>query len=429
MDHSTPPRNSERPTDSSSSRLSSAKTFPVHLHHRHRSESRPSTPGERQHWSRRLFIDTSDLEPDKARAVENNHNGYHGHHNGGKHRHSKSRDHRIPRAVNQIASAGGARNLLPSRTFHRGDKEKEAGDDNLLKPAATLDSSRSVQSSRSTSTHNAESRQGSLAATGGSGDLSKKLALANLRDVKTMEDLDEVKRRREKGEESLRTKLSSVGSLAADITRRLDYTYYNLLERVSTLYSTIRAFQDLVDSSSTLQDDFERDNANLEQDFRRQLGEFKQFCPQIDRIDVLEKRMSAGRNKMEALGKRLDSVRQEIEGWERRENEWQARVSRRLRIFWAIIITATVLVVIAYVVQEWPVKFSLSDDLLPSHQPEISHVVTGGIHPVLPEDSNAEVESPFITRSSTRTATSASESQTTRTQYESSDPLRLFDEL
>lgn len=199
--HSTSPRSGERPPDSSS-RLSSAKTFPVHLHHRHRSESRQTrdtsaqgnAPGERQHWSRRLFIDTSDLEPEKSRAVENNT----GHQHGGKYRHSKSRDHRIPRAVNQIASAGGARNLLPSRTFHRGDKDKDAGDDNLLKPAATVDSSRSAQSSRSTSTHNAESRQGSLTA---SVDLSKKLALANLREVKTMEDLDEVKRRREKGEE------------------------------------------------------------------------------------------------------------------------------------------------------------------------------------------------------------------------------------
>lgn len=232
---------------------------------------------------------------------------------------------------------------------------------------------------------------------------------------------------------SLRTKLSSVGSLAADITRRLDYTYYNLLERVSTLYSTIRTFQDLVDSSSTLQDDFERDNANLEQDFRKQLGEFKQFRPQIDRIGVLETRMNAGRNKMEALGKRLDSVRQEIEGWERRENEWQARVSRRLRIFWAILITATVFVVIAYVVQEWPVRSSFSDDLLLSHQPEISQAVNGDSPPVLPKLSDAEVESLLISPSSTRTATSASESQTSRNQYWSSDgqadPLRLFDEL
>jgi hypothetical protein len=204
---------------------------------------------------------------------------------------------------------------------------------------------------------------------------------------------------------------------------------------VSTLYSTIRTFQDLVDSNSTLQGDFERDNANLEQDFRKQLGEFKEFRPQIDRIDVLEKRMSAGRNKMEALGKRLDSVRREIEGWERRENEWQARVSRRLRIFWAIIITATVFVVIAYVVQEWPGNIAGPSSSL-SHQPDVSQIIDGAnadISPVLPELSDAEEESLLISPPATKTATSASESsQAIRNEYESdhpADPLRLFDEL
>jgi hypothetical protein len=205
---------------------------------------------------------------------------------------------------------------------------------------------------------------------------------------------------------------------------------------VSTLYSTIRTFQDLVDSNSTLQGDFERDNANLEQDFRKQLGEFKEFRPQIDRIDVLEKRMSAGRNKMEALGKRLDSVRQEIEGWERRENEWQARVSRRLRIFWAIIFTATVFVVIAYVVQEWPGNIAGPSSSL-SQQPYVSQSIDGAnadISPVLPELIDTEVGFLLIPPPTTKTATSASEiSQTIRNEYESSDrpadPLRLFDEL
>ncbi|KAH8689203.1 hypothetical protein BGW36DRAFT_275902, partial [Talaromyces proteolyticus] len=341
-----------------SSRLSSSKSFPVHLHHRNRSDVRPpndtATPAttERQHWSRRLFIDTSDLESDKSRGGDNTTSN-------GKQRHSKPRDHhRIPRAVNQIASAGGARNLLPTRSFHKaGDRDREAADGNLLKPSLTHDSSRSLQSSRSTSAHNADadSRKGSLSL---ASDLNRKLGWTTLRDIKTMDDLEEVRRTREKGEEFLRAKLSSMGLLAADITRQLDYTYYNLLERVSTLYSTIRTFQELIDSSSALQDNFQRDNANIESDIRKQLGDFQNFDPQMRRIDVLEDRMSAGRNKMEALGDRLDVVRREIKAWERRENEWQARVSRRLRIFWGVMGTTIVVLVIAYVVQKWPAEIT-----------------------------------------------------------------------
>jgi hypothetical protein len=93
----------------------------------------------------------------------------------------------------------------------------------------------------------------------------------------------------------------------------------------------------------------------MEHDFRGQLEEFKGFDPQVRKIYALEKRMNAGRDKVQALGDRLDAVRKEIEGWERREGEWQARVSRRLRILWTVMGTTMVIFVITYVVQNWPV--------------------------------------------------------------------------
>jgi hypothetical protein len=99
----------------------------------------------------------------------------------------------------------------------------------------------------------------------------------------------------------------------------------------------------------------------MEHDIRRQLKEFRGFDPQVRKIDALEKRMNTGRDKVQALGDRLDAVRKEIDGWERREGEWQARVSRRLRILWAVMGTAMVVLVIAYVVQNWPVAPSSSD--------------------------------------------------------------------
>ena len=130
----------------------------------------------------------------------------------------------------------------------------------------------------------------------------------------------------------LRSKLAGIGTLATDITRLLDYTYYNLLERISTLHSTINTFQELVDSSATLHESFLRDNSALESDIHKQLADFAKFDPQRQRIDELERRMKAGRSKMENLGERLEKVRGEIEGWERREGEWQARVTQRLRV-------------------------------------------------------------------------------------------------
>lgn len=44
--------------------------------------------------------------------------------------------------------------------------------------------------------------------------------------------------------------------------------------------------------------------------------------------------MQKCREKGLALDKRLEAVKANIDAWDRREEQWQARVSRRLRILW-----------------------------------------------------------------------------------------------
>jgi hypothetical protein len=105
--------------------------------------------------------------------------------------------------MNQIASAGGARNLLPSRTFNRGqekDGDNGAGDGGLLKPTNAHESSRSPLNSRSASVHNSGSRKGSLVVDDNN-DQNTKLSLIKRKEIKTIEDLEKEKRKREKGEE------------------------------------------------------------------------------------------------------------------------------------------------------------------------------------------------------------------------------------
>ena len=152
--------------------------------------------------------------------------------------------------------------------------------------------------------------------------------------------------------------MTSIGTLATDVTRRLDYTYYNLLEKITALNSTISSFQELSDSASTLLDDFQHETAHLDQDIRKQLNDLKGFEPQMRKADALEKRMKAGRQRVEELGKRLETVRHEIDNWEQRETEWQTRTSRRLRIFWGIVTSALLMLVLALVLQNWPQVWS-----------------------------------------------------------------------
>lgn len=152
----------------------------------------------------------------------------------------------------------------------------------------------------------------------------------------------------------LRYALSSIGTLATDITRRLDYTYYNLLEKLTALTSTIMSLRELSTSTSALFNDFERETTCLDQEIRKQIGELKEFQPQIQKIESLEGRMRAGRQKANDLGNRLDKMRSEIEAWERREADWQARVGQRLRIFWAVVACSILVLLAAVTIQNRP---------------------------------------------------------------------------
>lgn len=152
----------------------------------------------------------------------------------------------------------------------------------------------------------------------------------------------------------LRYALSSIGTLATDITRRLDYTYYNLLEKLTALTSTIASLRELSTSTSALFNDFERETTGLDQEIRKQIAEVKEFQPQIQKIESLEGRMRAGRQKADQLGNRLENMRGEIEAWERREADWQARVGQRLRIFWAVVACSVFVLLVAVTMQNRP---------------------------------------------------------------------------
>lgn len=110
-----------------------------------------------------------------------------------------------------------------------------------------------------------------------------------------------------------------------------------MLEKIAALTSTFASFQELSDSASTISKDFEREISVLDGDIRRQIGDLKDFQPQMRKIERLEERMRSGKKKADALGKRLEAIRNQIDLWEKREVEWQTRVGRRLRIFWVVV--------------------------------------------------------------------------------------------
>ncbi|KAI1385087.1 uncharacterized protein F4822DRAFT_417255 [Hypoxylon trugodes] len=134
----------------------------------------------------------------------------------------------------------------------------------------------------------------------------------------------------------LRKSLVELNTFSNATTRRLDDTYYAVLEKLSVLQSTIVALKELAAMSQELNESFEVESQELVNELEQQADSFGQFDDQQERIEELQGRVRAGRGKVEALSKRVDVVRDRIESWERADNEWQERTRKRLKIIWII---------------------------------------------------------------------------------------------
>jgi hypothetical protein len=112
-----------------------------------------------------------------------------------RHKHSKSRELRLPRPMSHLASSASARGLLSNWSSGR-DKERES-DDGLLRPI-TRETTRSRWGSDSTSGLGSGSRRGSLL---DAPEQHERLGPIRRQEIQSMEDLEQVKRRRKQGEE------------------------------------------------------------------------------------------------------------------------------------------------------------------------------------------------------------------------------------
>ena len=147
----------------------------------------------------------------------------------------------------------------------------------------------------------------------------------------TQKDVDHMKARSVEAEAELRRRLDDLGQISTDITRRLDYTYYSLLERLGSLVSTIHSFQSLSKQSRSLVEGFEKEAGSLDADIKRRVGKFKDVFGERDlRVTDLERRGAKAMNKAEQLGNRLECARIAVEAWEKRESE---AVRARARIW------------------------------------------------------------------------------------------------
>ncbi|KAI9766867.1 MAG: hypothetical protein M1835_007123 [Candelina submexicana] len=194
----------------------------------------------------------------------------------------------------------------------------------------------------------------------------------------TLRERDKAKKRNEE----LHSSLSALSSISTSTTRQLDELYYSILEKLTTLHTTISSLQDLTTLTTQLQNDFQTQSEELEFEVQGQIEGFASFDKQQVQIEDLEARVRKGREKVGTLTGRLERVRGRVEGWETREKEWQRRTSReflllisqfwkfpygrpdqqltmaleRLRILWGVLASAFVLLLAIFIFHHLPVR-------------------------------------------------------------------------
>lgn len=135
---------------------------------------------------------TDDRRHSRRRHIDPSLDGAKSHH---RHKHSKSRELRLPRPMSHLASSASARGLLPTWSGSR-EKDRE-GEDGLLRPI-THETTRSRWGSDSTGPLGTGSRKGSLLDTP---EQHGRLGPIQRQEIQSMEDLERVKNRRKQGEE------------------------------------------------------------------------------------------------------------------------------------------------------------------------------------------------------------------------------------
>ncbi|EEH08434.1 conserved hypothetical protein [Histoplasma capsulatum G186AR] len=319
---------------------SNAHSFPhlqLHPHLHHRQEGQQQQQHQQQLDSSLLDEYPNRNKPATSSELKKEKSTY-------RHKRHGSRGGRFPKTVRNHASMS----LRPGKHANR-DKGSRV---NGVGEPGVVDTAVAAQHSETNGLETSDS---------GSSSLEEKLPFRRRRENVTMAEVRRERRRRMEEEESNRAALTTLSALSTTITRRLDTTYYTLLEKIASLHSAIYSFHTLSTAAFSLHSDFTRETDNLSRATTTQIDEFHSaFTHQIKRIDALEMRMRAGAEKAEALNRRMEVVRGKIEAWDRREGEWQRRVTTRLRIFWTIVGTAVVVLVVAWVVQQLkPVESSM----------------------------------------------------------------------
>lgn len=125
----------------------------------------------------------------------------------------------------------------------------------------------------------------------------------------------------------LRSVYQNISDISLESIQKLDDVYYSILERLSTLQSTIGGLQSLASQTKQSRIAFDEDAQAVAEDVNKQVVAMGSFSKTKDRIEQLETRIRDGRNRTEELTERLAIARERVQHLETQEAQVQASIS------------------------------------------------------------------------------------------------------
>ncbi|KAK2871613.1 hypothetical protein FQN49_003002 [Arthroderma sp. PD_2] len=176
-------------------------------------------------------------------------------------------------------------------------------------------------------------------------ELAGRFPFVKKEEVLKRADLEALREMRMKEEQANSDALGDVTDQSASFSQRLDQSCYNLLDNAANIRTSIRSVQAITNRTIERHRDFDVHSSGMLREAKAQISKFNNFDRQIKSIDKLEAQLIAARKEAAVLDKRLEAARERIMAWDREEDEWQAKITRRLRMLAA----AVVLIFVAWV--------------------------------------------------------------------------------
>ncbi|KAK7421947.1 hypothetical protein QQX98_001941 [Neonectria punicea] len=214
--------------------------------------------------------------------------------------------------------------------------------------------------------------------------------------------------------EALKQSLVDLGAFSTSASRRLDDTYYAVLEKMSSLSHTVSALKDLAETSRNIHADFVKDSKQLEDDITMQVESLGQFEEQEASIESLQTRIQDGRAKIRSLSDRVEVVRRRVEGWEQLDKVSQEKTRRRLK---AISICMSVVMLAMILLFFFGSQYAHPSSSFRESEPRIAESIIESRkeagHTNLPVESHKEDEGTYLRKMP----------------VDAEERLRVFDEL